>query len=74
MRESIGWALRPDTWRMLAKVSVVLGLETALLPPLWAALWLTPESGRERVLAAQNALRRRALRWILPKLPLGPPP
>jgi hypothetical protein len=68
-RERLQWLMRPDTLKMVGKLGVVLGLETLLMPPTWAAVRLAHgEIQRERVLAAQNKLRRVALRWLLPDL------
>jgi hypothetical protein len=67
MTDRMAWALQPTTWRMLAKLGLVLGVETLAVPPLWLAMRLCAD--RERVLEAQNAFRRRALKWLLPGLP-----
>ncbi len=52
----------------LAKTSVVLAAEVALAPWACAAAALLPRgTPAERLLAAQNRLRRLALRWIFPE-------
>jgi hypothetical protein len=59
-------AKRPTLVR-LAKTGVVIAAEVALAPVMIAAATLTREGPRaEQLLAIQNRLRQRALRWIFP--------
>ena len=58
--------LDPKTWVALAKLGVVLSAEVALAPAFLAAVTLDRWVDPRAVLQMQNALRRRALRWMYP--------
>ncbi len=60
---------RPDAWARIGKLGLVLSAEALLAPGFAAAAALLPEGpGAERLLLAQNLIRRRSLLWLLPQV------
>jgi len=59
--------LQRDTWQFLAKLSLVLTIETLLAPGIAMLVRLDRFVDPRRVLSAQNMLRRAALLWMFPQ-------
>jgi hypothetical protein len=71
-RAHVAKLLQPRTLTALARFGVVVAAETALSPLFWAASAASPNL--EPVLALQNRLRQRALRWLKPEFFRDCPP
>ena len=54
------------------KVAVTVCAEALVAPPFIVASVLLKGSANERLLAAQNSLRQRALVWLFPQVRAGP--
>jgi hypothetical protein len=59
--------LQLDTWKFLAKLSVILTIEGLLAPGMIVLVLSDGILNPRAVLMAQNILRRRALLWMFPE-------
>jgi hypothetical protein len=59
---------RPGFVPMLGRLSCVWSVELIAAPAVTVAVRLLDDEGRERLVAKQNELRGRALRWACPEL------